>query len=38
MTNNRSGWYADPMGHAHQRWWDGNGWSEFVSINGQKFV
>ena len=38
MTNNPSGWYPDPMGHAQQRWWDGNGWSEFVSINGQTFV
>lgn len=23
-----AGWYTDPQGVAHQRWWDGGGWTE----------
>lgn len=38
MTNNSSGWYPDPKGHAQQRWFDGTQWTDFVSSNGQTFV
>ena len=38
MSNNPSGWYPDPSGRPQQRWWDGNTWTDFVSVNGQTFV
>ncbi len=38
MSNNPSGWYPDPSGRPQQRWWDGNAWTDFVSVNGQTFM
>jgi hypothetical protein len=29
------GWYPDPHQRAHQRWWDGNGWTSFVLVDGR---
>jgi hypothetical protein len=26
----QGGWYRDPFGKAHERWWDGTGWTERV--------
>jgi hypothetical protein len=28
------GWYADPSGHFHHRYWDGTAWTEHVSRGG----
>ena len=28
MTNVPAGWYPDPAGSPHQRWWDGSNWSQ----------
>lgn len=38
MTNNPSGWYPDPKGHAQQRWYDGTNWTDFVMSDGKTFV
>jgi uncharacterized protein YxjI len=29
-----AGWYPDPAGRFHHRWWDGAQWTEHVSTNG----
>lgn len=33
-----AGWYADPTGTFHHRWWDGEKWTDNVSSNGQQSV
>jgi hypothetical protein len=29
-----AGWYPDPTGRHHHRWWDGSGWTTSVADNG----
>jgi hypothetical protein len=36
MTTPQAGWYPDPTGHFHHRWWDGQKWTDAVSTNGQQ--
>lgn len=31
-----AGWYPDPSGRHEQRYWDGKGWSEHVSDQGER--
>ena len=33
-----AGWYPDPTGTFHHRWWDGQQWTDQVSSNGQQSV
>jgi hypothetical protein len=33
-----AGWYADPLGAAEIRYWDGSGWTEHVSTGGVQSV
>ncbi len=28
-------WYADPTGRYELRYWDGNGWTQHVSVDGR---
>jgi hypothetical protein len=28
------GWYVDPAGRSHARWWDGAGWTATIAIDG----
>jgi uncharacterized protein YxjI len=36
MTTPTAGWYPDPSGHFHHRWWDGQKWTDAVATNGQQ--
>ena len=33
-----AGWYPDPTGTFHHRWWDGQKWTDNVASNGQQSV
>jgi hypothetical protein len=33
-----AGWYDDPVGRHHHRWWDGAGWTEHVADSGATSV
>lgn len=34
MTTTPAGWYPDPTGGQHQRWWDGSQWTDHVNVPG----
>jgi hypothetical protein len=36
MTTPQAGWYPDPSGTFHHRWWDGQKWTDQVAHNGQQ--
>ena len=38
MTTPQAGWYPDPTGTFHHRWWDGQKWTDNVASNGQQSV
>jgi uncharacterized protein YxjI len=38
MTEAAAGWYPDPTGTFHHRWWDGQKWTDAVATNGQQSV
>ena len=38
MSQVPAGWFNDPYGRYQQRYWDGSGWTEHVSTNGQQTV
>ena len=38
MTTPQAGWYPDPSGTFHHRWWDGQKWTDSVASNGQQSV
>jgi uncharacterized protein YxjI len=38
MTTPEAGWYPDPTGSFHHRWWDGQKWTDNVASNGQQSV
>ncbi|MFN2540306.1 MAG: phospholipid scramblase-related protein [Mycobacteriales bacterium] len=38
MTTPQAGWYPDPTGSFHHRWWDGQTWTDNVATNGQQSV
>lgn len=33
-----AGWYPDPTGTFHHRWWDGQKWTDNVASNGQQSI
>jgi len=33
-----AGWYPDPYGRMHWRWWDGTGWTKRAVVNSQEVV
>jgi uncharacterized protein YxjI len=36
MAEAQAGWYPDPTGTFHHRWWDGQKWTDAVASNGQQ--
>lgn len=33
-----AGWYADPSGRFHYRWWDGSRWTSHVATDGHHLI
>jgi hypothetical protein len=33
-----TGWWADPTGRFDKRWWDGEGWTEVVLVDGEQAI
>ncbi len=33
-----AGWYADPSGRFHYRWWDGSQWTSHVATDGHHLI
>ncbi len=36
MSERGAGWFPDPVGRGEHRWWDGHGWTDVVSVDGQE--
>src|SRR5947207_466596 len=38
MSSTPAGWYQDPSGTHHLRYWDGSAWTHYASTGGQQVV